>query len=39
MKRDVVKQISERKISSEFEADIWGSLMICEIEQQNVSRI
>ena len=39
MKRDVVKQISGRKISSEFEADIWGSLMICEIEQQNVSRI
>ena len=39
MKRDVVKQISGRKISVEFEADVWGNLMICEFEQKNVSII
>ena len=35
--RDVVRKVSGRKISVEFEADVWGKLMICEIEQKNVS--
>ena len=28
-----------RKISIEFEADVWGKLMICEFEKTNVSFI
>ena len=39
VKRDVVRKISERKISVEFEADVWGNLMICEFEKKNVSCI
>ena len=39
VKRDVVKKTCGRKISVEFEADIWGNLMICEFEQKNVSII
>jgi hypothetical protein len=37
--RKVVKKMSGRKIDVEFEADIWGNLMICEFEQKNVSCI
>ena len=36
--RDVVKKVSGRKISVEFEKDVWGKLMICEMEQKIVSR-
>ena len=39
VKRDVIKKTSGRKISVEFEADIWGNLMICEFEKKNVSCI
>ena len=39
VKRDVVKKTYGRKISVEFEADVWGNLMICEFEQKNVSII
>ena len=39
VKRDVVRKISGRKISVEFEADVWGNLMICEFEKTNVSCI
>lgn len=35
--RDVVRKESGRKISVEFEADVWEKLMICEIEQKNLS--
>ena len=31
-KKDVVKKTSGRKISVEFEADVWGKLMMCEFE-------
>jgi hypothetical protein len=34
--RDVVRKVSGRKISIEFEADVWGKLMICEFEQKMV---
>ena len=34
--RDVVRKVSGRKISVEFEADVWGKLMICEFERRMV---
>ena len=34
--RDVVGKISGRKILVEFEADVWGKLMICEFEKKMV---
>ena len=37
--RDEVRKESGRKISVEFEADVWGKLMICEFEKKNVSSI
>ena len=37
--RDSVKKETGKKISIEFEADIWGKLMICEFEKLNVSCI
>ena len=37
-RNDVAKE-SGRKISVEFEADVWGKLMICEFERKNVSSI
>ena len=37
--RDNVKKEVGRKISIEFEADVWGKLMICEFEKTNVSFI
>ena len=35
--RDVVRKTAGRKVSVQFEADVWGKLMICELEQKNVS--
>lgn len=37
--RDVVRKEVGRKINIEFEADVWGKLMICEFEKINVSCI
>ena len=37
--RDMVRKDVGRKISIEFEADVWGKLMICELEKINVSNI
>lgn len=37
--RDVVRKTAGRKISVQFEADVWGKLMICELKQENVSFI
>lgn len=37
--RDVVRKAAGKKISVQFEADVWGKLMICELEQKNVSCI
>ena len=36
---DVVREEVGRKINIEFEADVWGKLMICEFERINVSCI
>lgn len=37
--RDIVRKATGRKISVPFEADVWGRLMICELEQKIVSNI
>ena len=37
--RDMVRKDVGRKINIEFEADVWGKLMICEFEKINVSNI
>ena len=37
--REDVKKETGRKISTDFEADIWGKLMICEFEKIIVSHI
>jgi hypothetical protein len=37
--REDVKKETGRKISTEFEADVWGKLMICEFEKTIVSHI
>ena len=37
--RDSVKKETGKKICIEFEADVWGKLMICEFEKINVSCI
>lgn len=39
VQRDLVKKKKGKKVCVEFEADIRGKLMICELEQKNVSRI
>ena len=37
--RNSVKKETGKKINIEFEADVWGKLMICEFEKINVSYI
>ena len=39
VRRDVVRKVCGRKVSVEFEADVWGNLMTCEFEKKMVSTI